>query len=84
MFIPSLKPFGRLRVNKNKLNWFGHELTALGGLGNENATLVDLLTRIGCKEAYGDVWKEAVQPMAIVWFLDWMLQLPLLLIPLVT
>ena len=26
----------------------------------KNATLVDLLTHIGCKEDYGDAWKEAV------------------------
>jgi hypothetical protein len=36
-------------------------LTALGGLGTEKETLVDLLTHIGCKEEYGDAWKEAVR-----------------------
>jgi hypothetical protein len=61
VFIPSSNDFGRLRVNENSSKWFGHVLTALGGLGNENATLVDLLTHIGRKEDYGDAWKEAVQ-----------------------
>jgi hypothetical protein len=36
-------------------------LTALGGLGAEKETLVDLLTHIGRKEEYSDVWKEAVR-----------------------
>ena len=61
VFIPSSNDFGRLRVNENNSKWFGHVLTALGGLGNENATLVDLLTHIGRKEEYGDAWKEGVQ-----------------------
>jgi hypothetical protein len=61
VFIPSSKDLGRLRANENKSKWFGHVLTALGGLGNENATLVDLLTHIGRKVDYGDAWKEAVQ-----------------------
>jgi hypothetical protein len=60
VFIPSSNDFGRLRVNKNSSKWFGHLLTALGGLGNGNATFVDLLTQIGCKKEYGDAWKEAV------------------------
>ncbi len=50
VFIPSSNDFGRLRVNENNSKWFGHVLTALGGLGNENATLVDLLTNICCKD----------------------------------
>jgi hypothetical protein len=61
VFIPSPHDFGRLRVNENSSKWFGHVLTALGGLGNENATLVNLLTHIGRKEDYSDAWKEAVQ-----------------------
>jgi hypothetical protein len=60
VFIPSSKDFGRMKVNENNSKWFAHVLTALGGLGNENATLVDLLTHIGRKEDYGDAWKEAV------------------------
>jgi hypothetical protein len=61
VFIPSSKDFGRLKENENKSEWFGHVLTALGGSGKENATLVDLLTHIGRKDDYGDAWKEAVE-----------------------
>jgi hypothetical protein len=61
VFIPSSNDFERLRVNRNNSKWFGHVLTALGRLGNENTTLVDLLTHIGCKEDYGGTWKEAAQ-----------------------
>ena len=61
VFVPSSKDFGRLKVNENTSKWFGHVLTALGGAGNENTTLVDLLTHIGRKEEYGDAWKEAVE-----------------------
>jgi hypothetical protein len=45
------------------LKWFGHVVTALGGLGNKNSTLVDLLTHIGHKDDYyyGDAWKKVVQ-----------------------
>jgi hypothetical protein len=61
VFIPSSKDFGRLKINENNLKWFEHVLTALGGSGNENETLVDLLTHIGRKDDYGDAWKEAVK-----------------------
>jgi hypothetical protein len=60
VFIPFSKDFRRLRVNENLSKWFAHVLTALGGLGSENETLVDLLTHIGRKEEYSDAWKEAV------------------------
>jgi hypothetical protein len=61
VFIPSSKDFRRLKVNDNLTKWFAHVLTALGGLGTEKETLVDLLTHIGRKEEYGDAWKEAVR-----------------------
>jgi hypothetical protein len=61
VFIPSSKDFRRLKVNENLTKWLAHALTALGGLGTEKATLVDLLTHIGRKEEYSDAWKEAVR-----------------------
>jgi hypothetical protein len=61
VFIPFSKDFRRLKVNENLTKWFAYVLTALGGLGSEKKTLVDLLTHIGCKEDYSDPWKEAVR-----------------------
>jgi hypothetical protein len=62
VFIPfSIIGFRRLKVKENLTKWCAHVLTALGGLGTEKETLVDLLTHIGCKEEYSDAWKEAVR-----------------------
>jgi hypothetical protein len=61
VFIPFSKYFRQLKVNKNLTKWFSNVLTALGGLGCKNETLVDLLTHIGQNEEYGDAWKEAVR-----------------------
>jgi hypothetical protein len=47
VFVPFSKDFRRLKVNENLTKWFWNVLTALGGLGSENETLVDLLTHIG-------------------------------------
>ena len=60
VFIPFSKDSSWLRVNENLTKWFAHALTALGGLGTENETLVDLLTHIGRKEECSDAWKESV------------------------
>jgi hypothetical protein len=60
VFVPTSKDFGRLRVNENNSKWFAHVLAALGGLGNQKESLVDLLTHIGQKDEYSDAWKEAV------------------------
>jgi hypothetical protein len=38
-----------------------NDLRKLGGLSNENETLIDFLTSIGCKEEYSNAWKEAVK-----------------------
>jgi hypothetical protein len=57
VFIPFSKDFRRLKVNENLTKLFAHVLTALGGLGTEKETLVDLLTHIGRKEEYSDAWK---------------------------
>jgi hypothetical protein len=41
VFIPFSKDFRHLKVNENLIKWFAHVLTALGGMGTENETLVD-------------------------------------------
>jgi hypothetical protein len=64
--IPSSKDFVGMKQNARKTKWLPDVLTALGGAGNGNETLLDLLTYIGQTEEYKATWEEAVRANGLI------------------
>jgi hypothetical protein len=64
--VPSSKGFVRMKKNAKKTKWFPDMLMALGGLGNEHESLLDLLTYIGQNEDYKATWEEAVRSNGLI------------------
>jgi hypothetical protein len=58
--VPSSKGFVRLKKNARKTKWVPDMQTALGGPGNKQESLFDLLVYIGQNDDYKATWEEAV------------------------
>jgi hypothetical protein len=48
-----------MKKNTHKMKWLPDMLTALGGPGNEQESLLDLLVYIGQNNSYKAIWEEA-------------------------
>ena len=60
--VPSSKGFVRMKKNARKMKWFPDMLTALGGAGNNQESLLDLLMYIGQEDDNDKAtWEEAVK-----------------------
>jgi hypothetical protein len=64
--VPSSKGFVRLKKNARKTKWVPDMLTPLGGPGNEQESLLDLLVYIGQNDDFKAIWEEAVRSNGLV------------------
>ncbi len=64
--VPSSKGFVRMQNNARKTKWLPDMLTALGGPGNNQESLLDLLMYIGQEDDYKATWEEAVKSNGLV------------------
>jgi hypothetical protein len=55
--VPSSKGFVRMKKNARKMKWLPNMLTALGGPGNNQESLLDLLMYIGQEDDYKATWE---------------------------
>jgi hypothetical protein len=55
-----------MKENARKTKWLSDVLTALGGPGNQHASLLDLLTYIGHNDNYKAISEEAVRSNGLV------------------
>jgi hypothetical protein len=59
--VPSSKGFIGMKKNAQKTNWLPHMLMALGGQGNKQEKLLDLLVYIDQNNNYNAMWEEAIR-----------------------